>query len=145
MHFNPFKFVCCIWPRTHNSIFSSVTAAYVFLPQHLPTQAISAENFSQSEYLAVGAIFPFPFPLFHRAFHLPFHHAFHYVNLSNMCSKQAFYCINLSNVGFFIASQSVRSFGRSPSPSKVLKLFQSLKIALTHMPLRESIEIAWTE
>ena len=35
------------------------------------------------------------------------HRAFHYVTLSNMSSKQVFYSINLSNVGVFIASQSV--------------------------------------
>ena len=74
------------------------------------------------------------------------HRAFHYVNLSSMCSKQALYYITLSNVGFFIASQSVRisiSFRQKPTPSKVLKLLWSLKIALTHTPLRALIEIAW--
>ena len=91
----------------------------------------------QSEYVAGGAIFRF-------AFH-PFHRALHYVNLSNMGSKQVFQFINLSNVGFFIANQSVRifvSFGGSPSPSKALKLFQSLKIALTHTPYHASTENA---
>ena len=45
------------------------------------------------------------------------HLAFHYVNLLNMCSKQMFHSTNLSNVGFFIASQSVRiylSFQKKP-------------------------------
>ena len=45
------------------------------------------------------------------------HRVFHYVNLSNMCSKQTFHSTNLSNVGFFIASQSVRiylSFQKKP-------------------------------
>ena len=64
---------------------------------------------------------------------------FNQVNLSNICSKQVFHSTNLSNVGLFLASQSVRinrSFGESPLTSKVLKLFRSLKIALTHTPLR---------
>ena len=45
------------------------------------------------------------------------HRAFSYVNLSNMCSKQAFLSINPSNVGFFIESQLVRiyiSFRQKP-------------------------------
>ena len=46
------------------------------------------------------------------------HRAFHYVNLSNMCSKEAFLSINLLDVGFFIAIQSVRiyiSLGQKPT------------------------------
>ena len=65
-----------------------------------------------------------------------------------MSSKQAFHSINLSNVGLFIASQSVWiyiSFGRSPYPIKVLKLFPSLKIALTYTALRASTEIDWKD
>ena len=67
-------------------------------------QAISGENFSQSEYVAFGAISQFAFPPLAKAIH----RAFDYVNLSNLCSKQAFHSINLSNVGFIIESQSVR-------------------------------------
>ena len=37
-----------------------------------------------------------------------FHRAFPYVNLLSICSEQAFHFINLSNVGFFIASQGSR-------------------------------------
>ena len=69
---------------------------------------------SQLKISAISAILQFAFPLFHHTLHLPFHSAFHCINLSNMCSKQTFYCINLTNI-----SQSVRSFGRSLSPSKV--------------------------
>ena len=67
-------------------------------------QAITSENFSQSEYVVFGAISQFVFPLLAKAIH----RAFDYVNLSNLCSKQAFHSINLSNVGFIIESQSVR-------------------------------------
>ena len=70
------------------------------------------------------------FDLLFRCWRKAFHREFHYVNLLNMSSKQVFNSINLSNVAFFIANQYVRiyiSFGRSPSPSKVLKLFLSLK------------------
>ena len=67
-------------------------------------QAISGENFSQSEYVAFGAIFQFAFPSLAKAIH----RAFDYVNLSNLCSNQAFHSINLSNVGFIIECQSVR-------------------------------------
>ena len=76
-------------------------------------QAISGENFSQSEYVAFGAISQFAFPPLTKAIH----RAFHYVYLSNLCSKQAFHSINLSNVGFIIESQSVRihlSFRQKP-------------------------------
>ena len=65
---------------------------------------ISGENFSQSEYVAFGAISQFAFPPLAKAIH----RAFDYVNLSNLCSKQTFHSINLSNVGFIIESQSVR-------------------------------------
>ena len=67
-------------------------------------QAISGENFSQSEYVAFGAISQFAFPPLAKAILRAFDH----VNLSNLCSKQAFHSINLSNVGFIIESQSVR-------------------------------------
>ena len=67
-------------------------------------QAITGENFSQSEYVAFGAISQFVFPPLAKAIH----RAIDYVNLSNLCSKQAFHSINLSNVGFIIESQSVR-------------------------------------
>ena len=83
---------------------------YCFLD---PYQAISGENFSQSEYVAFGAISQFAFPPLAKAIH----RAFDYVNLSNLCSKQAFHSINLSNVGFIIESQSVRihvSFRQKP-------------------------------
>ena len=76
-------------------------------------QAISGENFSQSEYVAFGAISQFVFPQLAKAIY----RAFHYVNLSNPCSKQAFHSINLSNVGFITESQSVRihiSFWQKP-------------------------------
>ena len=63
-----------------------------------------------------------------------FHCVFHHVNLLNICSRQAFYSINLSNFGFFIINQF---------ESVVLKLYQKLKMALTHMPLPTLIEIAW--
>ena len=82
-------------------------------PNHYFYQAISGENFSQSEYVAFGAISQFAFPPLAKAIH----RAFHYVNLSNLCSKQAFRSINLSNVGFIIESQSVRihiSFRQKP-------------------------------
>ena len=78
-----------------------------------PIQAISGENFSQSEYVAFGAISQFAFPPLAKAIH----RAFDYVNLSNLCSKQAFHSINLSNVGFIIESQPVRihiSFWQKP-------------------------------
>ena len=107
--------------------------------QYIQYQAISGENFSQSQYVAFGAISQFAFPPLAKAIH----RAFDYVNLSNLCSKQAFHSINLSNVGFIIESQSVRihiSFRQKPI-NKGLKL----KIALTHTPLRASIEIAWYE
>ena len=58
---------------------------------------------SQSEYVSIGAIFQFAFQRWRETFH----RAFYNVNLSNMLSKQAFHSINLSNVGFFIAGQSV--------------------------------------
>ena len=76
-------------------------------------QAISGENFSQSEYVAFGAISQFAFPPLAKAIH----RAFYYANLSNLCSKQAFHFINISNVGFIIESQSVRihiSFRQKP-------------------------------
>ena len=76
-------------------------------------QVISGENFSQSEYVAFGAISQFAFPPLAKVIH----RAFDYVNLSNLCSKQAFHSINLSNVGFIIESQSVRihiSFRQKP-------------------------------
>ena len=76
-------------------------------------QAISGENFSKSEYVAFGAISQFAFLPLAKAIH----RAFHYVNLSNLCSKQAFYSIDLSNVGFIMESQSVRihlSFRQKP-------------------------------
>ena len=79
----------------------------------LSLQAISGENFSQSEYVAFGAISQFAFPPLAKAIH----RAFDYVNLSNLCSKQAFHSINLSNVGFIIECQSVRihiSFRQKP-------------------------------
>ena len=82
-------------------------------PHNSPHQAISGENFSQSEYVAFGAISQFAFPPLAKAIH----RAFDYVNLSNLCSKQAFHSINLSNVGFIIESQSVRihiSFRQKP-------------------------------
>ena len=72
--------------------------------QKLNNQAISGENFSQSEYVNFGAISQFAFPLLAKAIH----RASHYVNLSNLCSKQAFHSITLSNVGFIVESQSVR-------------------------------------
>ena len=78
-----------------------------------PYQAISGENFSQSEYVAFGAISQFAFPPLAKAIH----RAFDYVYLSNLCSKRAFHSINLSNVGFIIESQSVRihiSFQQKP-------------------------------
>ena len=80
-------------------------------------QAISGENFSQSENIAFGAISQFAFPPLAKANH----RAFDYVNLlnpfSNLCSKQVFHSINLSNVGFIIENQSVRihiSFQQKP-------------------------------
>ena len=79
----------------------------------IPLQAISGENFSQSEYVAFGAISQFALPPLAKAIH----RAFDYVNLSNLCSKRAFHSINLSNVGFIIESQSVRihiSFQQKP-------------------------------
>ena len=79
----------------------------------VPFQAISGENFSQSEYVAFSAISQFAFPPLAKAIH----RALDYVNLSNLCSKQAFHSINLSNVGFIIESQSVRihiSFRQKP-------------------------------
>ena len=100
-------------------------------------QAISGENLSQLEYLAIGAIFNFLFHHWGEAVH----RAFHYLNLSNVFSKQAFHSINLSNIGSFAASQLVGIFWQS----KVLKLFWSLKITLTHMPLRALTEIAWID
>ena len=60
--------------------------------KHNVYQAISGENFSQSEYVAVRAIFNL---LFHR-----WRELFRHVNLSKMRSKQAIHFINLSNVGF---------------------------------------------
>ena len=78
-----------------------------------PYQVISGENFSQSEYVAFSAISQFAFPPLAKA--IPC--AFDYVNLSNLCSKQAFHSINLSNVSFIIESQSVRihiSFRQKP-------------------------------
>ena len=78
-----------------------------------PFQAISGKHFSQSEYVAFRAISQFAFPPLTKAIH----RAFDYVNLSNLCSKQAFHSINLSNVGFIIESQSVRihiSFRQKP-------------------------------
>ena len=45
-------------------------------------QAITGKNFSQSEYVAVGTIFNL---------REAFHRAFHHVNLSNICSEQAFH------------------------------------------------------
>ena len=99
-------------------------------------QAISGENFSQSEYVDVGASFNFLFRRWRKALHCKLH----YGNLSNMCSKQAFRSMNLSNVCLFTASynqfESIYLL--------VLKLFQSLEKALTHTPLRALIEIAWT-
>ena len=67
-------------------------------------QAISGENFSQSEYVALGAISQFAFPPLAKVIY----RTFDYVNLSNLCSKQAFHSINLSNVGFITETQSVR-------------------------------------
>ena len=78
-----------------------------------PFQAISGENFSQSEYVAFSAISQFVFPPLAKVIH----RAFDYVNLSNLCSKQTFDSINFSNVGFIIESQSVRihiSFRQKP-------------------------------
>ena len=63
-------------------------------------QAITGKCFSQSEYVVIGAIFSL-----REEFHCAFHCALHYVNLSNICNKEAFHSINLSNVRFFIASQ----------------------------------------
>ena len=90
-----------------------VTHSFYFMLCQSSFQAISGENFSQSEYVAFGAISPFAFPPLAKAIH----RAFDYVNLSNLCSKQAFHSINLSNVGFIIESQSVRihiSFRQKP-------------------------------
>ena len=64
-------------------------------------QAISVENFNQSEQVAVGTIFNLHFCHWREAFHC----AIYCVNFSSMCSKQAFYFLNLSTVHFFIASQ----------------------------------------
>ena len=68
--------------RYVNDIFKLKKFIFVKNPgaQFTLHQAISAENFNQSEYVAVGAMFRFAF--------LPFHRAFHYVNLSNMCSNK---------------------------------------------------------
>ena len=76
-------------------------------------QAISGENFSQSEYVAFSAISQFAVPPLAKAIH----RAIDYENLSNLCSKQAFHFINLLNVGFITESQSVRihiSFRQKP-------------------------------
>ena len=96
--------------RTRNNLLKFLLEQH---PVEAPYQAISGENFSQSEYVAFGAISQFAFPPLAKAIH----RAFDYVNLSNLCSKQAFHFINLSNVGFIIESQSVRihiSFRRKP-------------------------------
>ena len=71
--------------RYVNDIFKLKKFIFVKNPgaQFTLHQAISVENFNQSEYVAVGAMFRFAFLLFHRAFR--------YLNLSNMCSKQAFH------------------------------------------------------
>ena len=92
-----------IWEEMSSNILASFASADHAFRCAL-YQAISGENFSQSEYVAFGAISQFAFPPLAKAIH----RAFHYVNLSNLCSKQAFHSINLSNVGFIIESQSVR-------------------------------------
>ena len=107
-------------------------------------QAISGENLNQSEQLPWLLFFHLLFPHWQE----PFHRVLHYLNLSSTCSKQAFDCINVSNISFCIASQSVRiyiSFGRSTYPSKILKLFRLVKTTLTHTPFHAFIEIAWLD
>ena len=102
-------------------------------------QAISGKNFSQSEDVAVGAISQFAFPplargdpssvLLCKSFehvqqtNVPFHKSF---------ERRVLYSQSVS-WNLFIFSEE------SHNQVKVLKL----KIALTHTPLRTSIEIAW--
>ena len=71
-----------------------------------PYQPISAENLANQSTLPLVQFFNL---LFHRWLEA-IHCAFYYVNLSNMCSKKVFHSITLSNVGFFITSQSDRIY-----------------------------------
>ena len=92
-------------------------------------------------HAAISAVFNLLFRRWREAFH----RVFHYLNLLNMCSKQAFCFLNLLNVRFFTASQissNLYILGRSPKTSQFLELFLSLKIVLIHTPLRASTEIA---
>ena len=105
-------------------------------------QAILGKNFSQSEYVAVGAIFQFALltltrsdsscvPLCKSFEHVwqtsvPFHKSF---------ERQFLYSHSISSNPHVLLAE--------PITSTVSKLFRSLKIALTHTPLRASIEIAW--
>ena len=96
---------CAVFVFLIFQFFSIVKVHFTLTLFHMGSfQAITGENFSQSEYVAFGAISQFVFPQLAKAIH----RAFDYVNLSNLCSKQAFHSINLSNVGFIIESQSVR-------------------------------------
>ena len=67
-------------------------------------EAISSENFSQSEYVAVGAFFQISFPPLARddPSCVPLCKSFEHVCQTSVLLH------NLSNDGFFIASQSVR-------------------------------------
>ena len=126
-----------VWPNDYIGP-DSMTRWITEKAQGFTNQAISGENFSQSEYVAFSAISQVAFPPLAKAIH----RAFDYVNLSNLCSKQVFHSINLSNIGFIIESQSVRihiSFWQKP----INKLRFEAENSTDPMPLHASIEIAW--
>ena len=103
-----------IWNRTDPASNRSGANRVKSVPQWIqfqmdlnishPVQAILGENFSQSEYVAVGAIFQFAFLTLTRSDPscVPLCKSFEH------SGKQAFLFINLSNVSFFIVIQSVR-------------------------------------
>ena len=102
--------ILCLTDELRGLMKTPNSSLFMVLPSY---QAILGENFSQSEYVTFGGISQFAFPPLAKAIH----RAFDYVNLSHLCSKQAFHSINLSNVGFIIDSQSVRihiSFRQKP-------------------------------
>ena len=65
------------------------------------------ENFSQSEYVAISAISRFAFPPLTRV--LP-SCVTSCKSVKHICSKEVFYSINLLNVSFFTASQTVKIY-----------------------------------
>ena len=116
---NDFHIDFCTAPSQSNFYIPRCSFVPIFILLQLRTTRRSRVKISANQSTLLSVLF---FNLLFWRWLEAIHHAFHYVNLSNICGKQAFLFINLSNVSFFIVIQSVRilmSFWQKPITSTV--------------------------